>query len=100
MTVQDCIKEFGADATRMTMADAGDFLDDANFETQFANAALLKLFTLETWIVSQIKASIPDGSVDFKAAKEQADLWDSIFENSINNSIQMATKFYDEMKYK
>jgi len=70
MTVQDCIKQYGADATRMTMADAGDSLDDANFDSAFANAVLLKLFTLETWIVAQIKASIPDGSIDFKAAKE------------------------------
>ena len=100
MTLQDCIKEYGADATRMTMADAGDSLDDANFDSAFANAVLLKLFTLETWIVTQIKASIPSGTVDFKAARAQGDLWDAIFENATNHSIEMATKNYDEMKYK
>ena len=47
MTIQDCIKEYGADATRLTMADAGDSLDDANFDSAFANAVLLKLFVLE-----------------------------------------------------
>ena len=54
MTIKDCIREFGADATRMTMADAGDFLDDANFDSNFANAVLLKLFVFEKWITDQI----------------------------------------------
>lgn len=100
MTIQDCIKEYGADATRLTMADAGDSLDDANFDSAFANAVLLKLFVLEKWIQDQIKASIPKGSVDFKASKANADLWDKIFENALNQSIVMATQYYDEMKYK
>ena len=82
------------------MADAGDSLDDANFDSAFANAVLLKLFTLETWITGQIKASIPDGSVDFQTARDQADLWDKIFENAINQAIDLATGYYEEMKYK
>jgi len=84
----------------MTMADAGDSLDDANFDSAFANAVLLKLFTLETWIVTQIKASIPEGTTDFEAAKAQRDLWDTIFENAVNNAIEKATKNYEEMRYK
>jgi len=32
------------------LADAGDGLDDANFDTDVANAAILKLFVLEKWI--------------------------------------------------
>lgn len=31
-TIRDCIKEFGVDATRLALADAGDSLDDANFD--------------------------------------------------------------------
>ena len=84
----------------MTMADAGDSLDDANFDSAFANAVLLKLFTLETWIVAQIKASIPEGTTDFEAAKAKRDLWDTIFENAVNNAIEKATKNYEEMRYK
>jgi len=100
MTIGDCINEFGADATRLTMADAGDGLDDANFDSAFANAVLLKLFSLEKWIQDQIKLSIPDGSIDFQESKENGDLWDQIFENAVNNSIIMGTRYYDEMKYK
>lgn len=54
LTVRDCIEQFGVDATRITLADAGDGLDDANFETDVANASILKLFTFEKWIVDHI----------------------------------------------
>jgi leucyl-tRNA synthetase len=32
MTVRDCIDKYGVDATRVALADAGDTLDDANFD--------------------------------------------------------------------
>eukprot|EP00967_Tisochrysis_lutea_P124111 scaffold207238_cov20-Tisochrysis_lutea.AAC.3 len=35
------VEEFSADATRWALADAGDGMDDANFETTIANAAIL-----------------------------------------------------------
>lgn len=50
MTLGQCLKKFGADATRLALADAGDTLDDANFDEKVANAAILKLFVLEQWI--------------------------------------------------
>ena len=70
LTVKDCIDKFGVDATRMTLADAGDGLDDANFDTDVANATILKLYTFEKWIVENIKTSIGDKKVDFKECKE------------------------------
>ena len=54
LTIRDCIEKFGVDATRLTLADSGDSLDDANFETEFANNAILKLFTFEEWIKKNI----------------------------------------------
>lgn len=33
-TLQQAIAEYGADAMRVALADAGDALDDANFEVQ------------------------------------------------------------------
>ena len=71
----------------MTLADAGDGLDDANFSTEVANSMILKLTTFEKWIQDNIKAIIPSGSVDFAEVKKQQDLWDTILENSINGSI-------------
>jgi len=69
LTLGDCIDKFGVDATRVTLADAGDGLDDANFDTDDANSMILKLFTFEKWIQDKIKDNIPSGSVDFAASK-------------------------------
>lgn len=99
LTLRDCIDKFGVDATRVTLADAGDGLDDANFETDVANASILRLFTFEKWIQDNIKTAIPDGSIDFASHKE-GDLWDTIFKNAINHGIDEATANYDGMKYK
>ena len=87
MTVRDCINKFGADATRITLADAGDGLDDANFDTDVANATILKLYTLEKWIQENIKNAIPEGHIDFAEHRKNPDLWDNIFENAINHAI-------------
>lgn len=45
MTMSDAVRDFGADATRFALADAGDGLDDANFVADIANAAILRLYT-------------------------------------------------------
>lgn len=100
LTIRDCINKFGCDATRITLADAGDGLDDANFDTDVANATILKLYTLEKWIQENIKNAIPEGHIDFGPYRANLDLWDNIFENAINSAITNATQNYDEIKYK
>ena len=50
MTMNQCIKKFGSDASRIALADAGDTLDDANFDEAVANQAILKLFNFEQWV--------------------------------------------------
>ena len=70
LTLGDCIRQFGVDATRITLADAGDGLDDANFDTDAANATILRLFVFEKWIKDNIAASIPNGQVDFTESIE------------------------------
>ena len=54
ITLRQSIDKFGVDSTRLTLADAGDGLDDANFETQQADGAILKFTTLEEWIKKNI----------------------------------------------
>ena len=38
-----------ADACRLALADAGDGIEDANFDEKTANANILRLFTLIDW---------------------------------------------------
>ena len=49
LTLKDAIGKFGADATRLSLADAGDGIEDANFEEKTANANILRLRTLLGW---------------------------------------------------
>lgn len=49
LTLKDSLVKFGADATRVTLADAGDSIEDANFEEATANAAILRLKNLIDW---------------------------------------------------
>ena len=42
MTLEDAVKEYGADATRLALADAGDSVEDANFLHDIANGAILR----------------------------------------------------------
>lgn len=50
LTLRQTIEKFGVDASRLALCDAGDSLNDANFEEKTANSAILKLFVLEGWI--------------------------------------------------
>lgn len=98
-TLRDCIAMHGVDATRFALADAGDSLDDANYDEQVANAAILKLFVFEKWINEEIKKQIPEEGLDFSNQPEY-DTWDHILNNEINQAIESTTKAYRELKYK
>jgi len=43
ITAEHALQRFGADATRFCLADAGDGLDNANFDTSVAEAAIMRL---------------------------------------------------------
>jgi len=62
MTLGQCIDKFGSDASRLALADAGDTLDDANFDEAVANQAILKLFVFEQWVETHISKSPLDFS--------------------------------------
>ncbi|KAJ2686148.1 cytosolic leucyl tRNA synthetase, partial [Coemansia spiralis] len=54
--LREACDRYGADATRLTLADAGDSIEDANFEESTANAAILHLYTLLEWITEAKRA--------------------------------------------
>ncbi len=57
LTVPQCVARWGADATRMACADAGDSLEDANFVLDTANAAILKLTKEQDWMMLKLQAA-------------------------------------------
>ena len=98
LTLRDCIDKYGVDATRMALADAGDSLDDSNFDEMVANSAILRLFVFEKWIQDELKKNLPE-VLDF-AQQPAYDLWDTILANELNYAIEQTTKSYTDLRYK
>ena len=97
MTLGQCLIKFGSDATRIALADAGDTLDDANFDEKVANASIMKLFVLEQWIQNNFTKEPLDGATLDTSAYH---LWDSLMMNEINSALSSAKQTYSEMKYR
>lgn len=49
LTLRDSIAKFGADATRICLADSGDSMDDANFVEEVASSQSERLHELVNW---------------------------------------------------
>jgi len=55
LTLKQSVEEFTADATRLALADAGDALEDANFQRKVAETALLRLWNFEQFVAETVK---------------------------------------------
>lgn len=96
MLLRQCMDEFGTDASRVALADCGDTLDDANFETPVANAAVLKLFTFEQWI----QQHVPQGLDYAQHDPAKYSTWDKIVLNELNATLLECAHDYDQMRFK
>lgn len=111
LTLTEATAKFGADATRVALADAGDGIEDANFEESVANSSILKLFELRKWCEEMIQdARIVKSGEEYRHVKENERLknndtiqrtgekgfWDHIFENEINGLVAETRKQYEE----
>jgi leucyl-tRNA synthetase len=109
LTLTSAVQKFGADATRIALADGGDGIDDANFEETTANATILKLFELKRWIENVIQhARLLGSEEDFTQVRAEAKLdnvdsiqrtgamvfWDSLFMNDVNMLIRQTVQAY------
>lgn len=94
MTLRDGIEKFGADAMRLTLADAGDGVEDANFDEKTANANILRLHTLLGWCEEMLK----DDSNLRHGAKSS--YHDRVFEEEIIDLINITKTHYDATAFK
>lgn len=89
LTLSDAVKKYGADATRIALADAGDAVEDANFEETVANSSILRLFTLKEWCEDVMRdKGLRQGSAD--------GFWDKLFENEMNSLVHEVRQHYEE----
>ncbi|KAI5950943.1 CDC60 [Candida jiufengensis] len=94
MTLEQIVEKFGADASRIAMADAGDSIEDANFDEANANAAILRLTTLKDWCEDELKNSSDLRTGDYDS------FFDEAFENEMNDLIEKCYNQYSLSNYK
>jgi leucyl-tRNA synthetase len=80
-TIDELIASVGADATRFGCAQAGDTLDDANFELAGCGQNVLKISTLLMYF-ERLSGSLAGYRVDTKDTNVA--FFDEVFANQIN----------------
>ncbi|XP_019423387.1 PREDICTED: leucine--tRNA ligase, cytoplasmic-like isoform X2 [Lupinus angustifolius] len=93
-TLRQAIEEFSADATRFSLADAGDGVDDANFVFETANAAILRLTKEIAWYEEILAAetSMRTGPPSTYA--------DRVFANEINIAVKTTEQNYSNYMFR
>ncbi|KAG8646038.1 leucine--tRNA ligase, cytoplasmic [Manihot esculenta] len=93
-TIRQAIEEFSADATRFSLADAGDGVDDANFVFETSNAAILRLTKEISWMEEVLaeESSLRTGPPSTYA--------DQVFANEMNNAVRMTDKNYRDYMFR
>jgi leucyl-tRNA synthetase len=89
LTLNQAVKKFGADATRIALADAGDGMEDANFEEKGANAAIMRMYILKEWIEETVKND------ELRTTQGEV-IWDKLFEDEMNLLVHEAYQHYSE----
>ncbi|KAM3348461.1 hypothetical protein ACQJBY_022002 [Aegilops geniculata] len=94
LTLKEAILRYSSDATRFALADAGDGMDDANFVTETANAAILRLTKEIAWMEEVIAAesSLRGGPPSTYA--------DHVFANEINIAVKETEKSYNAFMFR
>ncbi|KAG5484069.1 hypothetical protein LSCM1_05923 [Leishmania martiniquensis] len=92
ISLRDAMDMYGADATRLACADAGDSMDDANFVRETAAGFVLKMTTL----LEQAKETV--ARTDLRSGDYNE--FDKIFNNTMNVIIARTEGFYHRMQYR
>ncbi|KAI6346186.1 2-isopropylmalate synthase [Pyricularia grisea] len=94
MTLDEATRKYGADALRMAIADAGDGVNDANFDEDVADNTILRLFTTREWIEDAVK------NIGDLRTGELNDFQDALFTNELNMLVREAERHYKDTAYK
>ena len=94
MTLRDLTQKYGADASRIALADAGDGVNDANFEEDVADTNILRLFTLKEWCEEMVREQDQLRTGEFNSFQ------DALFMNDLNAVTKEAVEQYANTNYK
>ncbi|WOO76690.1 Putative leucine--tRNA ligase, cytoplasmic [Vanrija pseudolonga] len=93
LTMKEATERFGSDAVRLTLADAGDDITDANFEETVANAAILRLHTASLWAKEMKETASQLRTGEFNEFDRQ-------FQTEIDALVEKAYAAYEKMEFK
>ncbi|KJP88134.1 leucine-tRNA ligase [Plasmodium fragile] len=93
ITLKQSINLYTSDGTRIALADAGDSIEDANFNTDTANSAIMKLYNL-------INFSIETKNNVYIFRCGEKTFIDSIFENEINYLTNKCKEAYEKLLFR
>ncbi|CAL9197860.1 unnamed protein product [Musa hybrid cultivar] len=93
-TLRQAIEEFSSDATRFSLADAGDGMDDANFVFETANAAILRLTKEIAWMEEVLAA---ESTLRVEPPTTYADF---VFANEINIAVKSTEQHYNDFMFR
>ncbi|GKT99407.1 leucyl-trna cytoplasmic [Fusarium langsethiae] len=94
MTLRDLTQKYGADASRIALADAGDGVNDANFEEDVADTNILRLYTLKEWCEEMVQDQDQLRTGEFNSFQ------DALFINDLNAVTKEAVEQYVNTNYK
>ncbi|KAI0401808.1 leucyl-tRNA synthetase [Xylaria palmicola] len=92
LTLRDAVEKYGADATRISLADGGDGIEDANLEETVANATILRLYELRKWCQETVN--------DKGLRTGDLGLFDKLFLNEMNILVSQTKSFYNDTSFK
>jgi len=95
LMMDECVNTYSSDVTRLTCADAGDSLEDANFSREVADAALMGLYTELKWVEENIA-----GLGGLRGEGEEANFMDKVFDNSMNRLVHETDAAFGEMRFR
>jgi len=92
LTLKEAIDTYSADAVRITCADSGDGLSDANFSRDNCGKTILRLNALQGWATEMVSRlpSLRSGDKNFI---------DNIVSNKIKSMVEEAYTAYEGMVY-
>ena len=91
----ESVQEYSADATRFALADAGDSMEDANFDRAVANNSISYLFT-ELGLCKEIMTESAEG----KLRQGEMTFMDAAFNNELDYLIEQSFKEFEAMCYR
>jgi leucyl-tRNA synthetase len=98
-TVADLVSNYGADAARMALCDAGDTLDDSNFSTITAQTAIMKIYKFIQFF-EKVIAKIQKDTTVLKNPIKHNSVYDKFLDSYINYYIKETRNAYESMRFK